>query len=333
MRGRRRIDLITQGIVALCKTGQAATYADEIFNRLNKAKPEAAPACSTWLRLAGVADEFVHTAATPQAAKEIADRCCSLLNSDLLVSRELAIVFAHCRKVGLTDKPVHAALLKAPLAAKGDRPQQIHYFYCLRLSHEGWTQEEKAQLLEWFNGTQGWTGGASFTHSSTTSCAISTRFSPPTIGCKPCTRRRSYPKAATALVRLAPPEHKLPVGELSRVYDRLDKGKPGPGSDELKGYIVRAMVKVPVAENWPYLVRGLQSSDKTLLLELVEARSASCRTSRRPRSQATFPRSSWWRPADFDEKDQKNRWSIVELLRHWGNNKQLGADDGDAKRS
>ena len=43
----------------------------------------------------------------------------------------------------LLDEPVQAKLLAALLASAGDRPQQIHYFYCLRLLHDGWTAEQK----------------------------------------------------------------------------------------------------------------------------------------------------------------------------------------------
>ena len=62
----------------------------------------------------------------------------------------------------MLDEPIHAKLLDALVKAKDDRQQQIHYFYCLRLLHEGWTPPQKDQLLAWFDSTKTWTGGHSF---------------------------------------------------------------------------------------------------------------------------------------------------------------------------
>src|SRR5207249_11463 len=61
------------------------------------------------------------------------------------------------------DQPFHQKLLSALQASKDDRGQQIHYFYCLRLLHEGWTPQQKSDLLAWYDSTKTWTGGFSFT--------------------------------------------------------------------------------------------------------------------------------------------------------------------------
>ena len=54
-------------------------------------------------------------------------------------------------------------LLDALVSAKDDQQQQIHYFYCLRLLKDGWTPEQKHGLAVWYNGTQTWRGGHSYT--------------------------------------------------------------------------------------------------------------------------------------------------------------------------
>ncbi len=43
-----------------------------------------------------------------------------------------------------------------------NQPQQIHYVYALREIDDGWTDEQKLQLANWFSKAVGWRGGASF---------------------------------------------------------------------------------------------------------------------------------------------------------------------------
>src|SRR5205823_6884377 len=76
---------------------------------------------------------------------------------------ELAILLTYFRREKVLDEPVHAKLLDALLKSKDDRQQQIHYFYCLRLLHDGWTTKQKDELLAWYEATKTWTGGFSFT--------------------------------------------------------------------------------------------------------------------------------------------------------------------------
>jgi len=321
-------DLVAEeGIVALCKIAKAGPYTKPIFARLNKATPTEPQALLDWSRTAQLA--FVHTSARPVGGDELAERCNGLFpHADKLVSRELAILLTHCRKEGLTAKPVHAALLKALLAADGDRPQQIHYFYCLRLLHEGWTAEQKNQLLTWFNSTQSWTGGASFTRFLDNILKDLNPIFSAADRLQVLQKADQLPKAAAAMVRLAPADQALPAAELTKIYDKIAKGKPSPGSDELKNYIVRALVKTPSADNWPYLVGGLQSGDKVLLLELVDALN---KVPTKPKADDPAPfRAVLVAASKFDDKDQKNRWKMVQLLRHWGA-RSFGADDGDAK--
>jgi putative heme-binding domain-containing protein len=130
------------------------------------------------------------------------------------------------------------------------------------------------------------------------------------------------------MVRLAPADQALPAAELIKIYDKLAKGKPSPGGEELKSLIVRALAKAPSTDNWPYLVSGLQSGDKVLLLELIDGLQ---KVPTKPKVDEPAPyRAVLVAASKFDDKDQKNRWKMVQLLRHWGV-KSFGADDGDAK--
>ena len=88
-----------------------------------------------------------------------------LAGADGLGVGELAAmaIMTQPRMTKVLDEPVHAKLLDALLAAKDDRQQQIHLFYCLRLLHEGWSSEQKSNLLAWYDSTKTWEGGHSFT--------------------------------------------------------------------------------------------------------------------------------------------------------------------------
>src|SRR5262249_38330871 len=150
-----------------------------------------------------------HAGNKSEDARAIAMRCGKMFPAeDKFVSRELAIVLTHCRKEGVLDTPVHAELLKALKAADGDRAQQIHYFYCLRLLHDGWTPEH---LFTWLASTQDWTGGASFI-----------RF------------------LGNSLRDLSPI---LSTSELAAGYERLGQSRPTGGIKELKAALIDGLVQ------------------------------------------------------------------------------------------
>src|SRR5262249_3471835 len=75
--------------------------------------------------------------------------------------REVAILLTHFRRTKLILWQVHALLLEWIQKSK-DRQEQIHYFYCLRLLHDGWTKEEKEALVKGYESTRTRNGGASF---------------------------------------------------------------------------------------------------------------------------------------------------------------------------
>src|SRR5262249_43488909 len=146
------------------------------------------------------------------------------------------------------------------------------------------------------------------------------------------------------------------ASELAAGLDKLGQAKPTNGIKELKSALVdallqskdtqvqsilrtigdkdpslaepvaKALARFPTEENWPYLVRGLNSPNKVTALELVEALK---KLSTKPKTEDGAPfRAALEAASKFDEKD-KNRWKFIELMRHWGA-KNFGADAGDS---
>src|SRR5262249_54463877 len=145
-----------EAIVALCKTDAAAARASSSFGRGDRDLAQLpTPALLNYLRTLQLL--LVHTSERPPAIHATALRCNqSFPHTDWRVNRELAILLTEFRRKGLIDAPIEGRLLDALLAAKADRQQQIHYFYCLRLLHQGWTGPQKQALLDWYEGTKTW---------------------------------------------------------------------------------------------------------------------------------------------------------------------------------
>src|SRR5262249_3119787 len=154
---------ILEGIIALCKTNQAAPYAEQIFQALHQdSVSEDVQATLDYLRTVQMA--LVHTKDRPGSVRGIAVDCWEHFpHADARVNRELAILLPPFHRDGVLEEPVHEKLLAALLSSKSDRQQQIHYFYCLRFLYNDWTPQQKDQLLAWYDSTKEWTGGHSFT--------------------------------------------------------------------------------------------------------------------------------------------------------------------------
>src|SRR5207237_421301 len=127
-----------EAIIALCKTNQAQPYTEPIFELLHQQTPgDDVPTLLDYLRTVQMA--LIHTTQRPGGTRGIAVDCLERFpHADARVNRELAILLTGFRREKILDEPVHAKLLAALLASKDDRPQQIHYAYCLRLLHDGW---------------------------------------------------------------------------------------------------------------------------------------------------------------------------------------------------
>ena len=125
------------------------THGQQVLARLRQSEPNGAQSLLAYLRTLQLA--CCHISKPPAVVKELAQRCDALFpHTDALVNRELAILLSHFRRTKVLDTAVHAKLLTAIEKSNGDRQQQIHYFYCLRFLHEGWTKEEKMRLLAWY---------------------------------------------------------------------------------------------------------------------------------------------------------------------------------------
>ncbi len=101
----------------------------------------------------------------PGSVRGIAVECEELFPAkDYRVSRELALLLTYFRRENVlaADEGVVGKIIRALLDAKGDRLQQIHYFYCLHFLPDAWTPAEKSQIVEWYEGTREWSGGNSF---------------------------------------------------------------------------------------------------------------------------------------------------------------------------
>ncbi len=347
-----------EAVIALCKIDQAGPYAEAIFQRLGKAQPKDAPALLDWARTCQLA--LIHAPAkSPAELAAIAKRCAALFpHPNKFVSRELAILLTHFRREKIIGEPVHEELLKALQAANGDREQQIHYFYCLRLLHDGWTAEQKNALLGWFESTAPWSGGNSFRGFLDN---IFKDLGPAFTAedrASVLAKADQYPRSAALLLKFAPAGQLPPVGKLVEVYDRLAKA-PAAGSDmkamlvaaiaqskeadapaalrqlfdkekaqRVRGAIAQSLARFsPAEENWPYLVRGLPEADRLAVIDVIGALKK-LKTKPKPDEGAPF-RAVLVAASRFDERDQKNRWRTVELLRHWGV-REFGAEKGQA---
>ena len=93
-----------------------------------------------------------------------------------------------------------------------------------------------------------------------------------------------------------------------------------------KETVAQALSRFPTAENYSYLLPGLQSGNK-----LPCSGGASLRLcSRYRQSQRSMIRRVSGAAAGQPQAGcEKRGWQVVRLLRHWNNNRQFGADDAD----
>jgi putative heme-binding domain-containing protein len=342
-----------EAIVALCKHDRAAAYTQPIFARLDREPPRTA-ALLDYLRTVQLA--LVHTSQRPGPVRNIAQRLFSLFPlTDWRANRELAILLTEFRRKEIIDAPVHGRLLDALLRAGNDRMQQIHYFYCLRLLHQGWTTQQKEAVLKWYDSTMTWTGGHSFTPFLENILGdFKSIFTADDVARLVATSE-GLPWAATALLRMNLGHPPAPEA-LAGLYARLMKTHTGPRASDLKEAIIdilgrdgspagaralrsiedldpaqrdavtRALALVPLAENWAHLVRGLQSRKANVLLDAI---SALGRINSKPKAEDPVPYRTLL--LAVQPLSESQRWKVVELLRHWSDGKRFGADDGDAK--
>ena len=234
--------------------------------------------------------------------------------------------------------------------------QQIHYFYCLRLLHDGWTQDEKDRLLAWFDSTKTWTGGHSFTPFLENILRDLNPVFTAADRSRVVALGDHLPYAALGLIYLAPPDQRPSLPALADFYVRALKMPAWPKANELKQAIILSiaasaapeaqaalrriwdmdpsqrdavagtLARTPSPGNWPYLISALQSAPASVLGPIVDGL-MKCSVKPKPDDPApyrTLLLASTRLPA-------RERWKAVELLRHWTNGRRFGADQGDWK--
>ncbi|MGE3804164.1 MAG: HEAT repeat domain-containing protein [Gemmataceae bacterium] len=315
-----------EAIVALCKIDRAEPYTEAIFERLHLGLPED-NVQETLDHLRTLQLALVHTKERPGSVRGIALECYEAFpHKDPAVNRELATVLTYFRKEGVIDEPVHAKLLTALEAADDDKAQQIHFFYCLRLLKEGWTAAQKQELIDWFESTRNWSGGASFNGFLANILRDASDIFTAEDIARILSQGEKTPRTTGALLR-ALPAGQLPVKTLAELHARLAKEKPNGQINQLKASIAEVLAQAPATnDNFPYLVMGLDATNPTVLGGLVQKL---LKLDGKPKLE-DGPAYRGLIVAGT-RIAEKNRWQAVELLRRWSNNKQFGAPDGDWK--
>ena len=158
------------------------------------------------------------------------------------------------------------------------------------------------------------------------------------------------PRAATVLLRTGSAKDVPPPKVLMELYGKVAKQKPSATTSEIKDFIVnglalsdaddaqaalrtigdqepgqrdavaRAFLKNATAANWPYLVRGLQTGNQQLLPQVIQTLRKSP-IKPKPEDGASYRQLL----LASERLNPKQRWLVVELLRHW-TGKSFGAD-------
>jgi putative heme-binding domain-containing protein len=320
-----------EAIIALCKIDKAETYAETIFGRLAAAKASSGQNLLDYLRTVQMA--LLHTNPSPALVKPIAVRSLTRFpHAEWQVNRELAILLTHFRLTGILGPAAQTQVLNAMLAATNDPHQQIHYFYCLRLIHDGWTEPQKQAVASWYEGTKTWSGGHSYTpflenifREWLTAYDLADRKAILSAGDK-------QPLAALVLCQKLQTESQPELlADLKTLSERVGDGKGIVRGEELHQAVSDALVKSalrdPSPKSFPYLVQGLTTPNKLLLPDVVEALT---KLPTMPAKEDPVP----FRLAllSANRLDSRSRWHVVELLRHWGGGRQFGAEEGDSKQ-
>jgi putative heme-binding domain-containing protein len=319
-----------QGIVALCLTNKAAPHAEALFGRLRGAPGRDAQGLLDYLRTVQLA--LIHVPARPIWVRGIATHCEALFpHKDWRVNRELAILLSDFQREGQLDHPIQGQLYQALLDSKGDRQQQIHYFYCMRLLKEGWTAEEKQGLAAWYNGTQTWGGGHSFTPFLEN--IFRETLQAYTVADRRQLLERAQEQPLPALVlatRLQFDRQPELVPALKGLASRLSDPKTVHRGMELRQAVGDALFMTalahPTPDSWPAFVGGLTSKNPLVLAESLRAlRKLS---DIKPKAEEAGPYRALLL-ATASMKNPADRWEAVELLRQW-NGRSFGADRAKA---
>lgn len=215
------------------------------------------------------------------------------------ITREIGELIAWLNVPGASQ-----ALVQAIESAK-DNSIETHYALCLRYVRDGWTADDKRRLLAWYETTRDWEGGNSlqgFLRNIVTGCLE--RFTPDD--------RKSFilawkdrPHAVRLLLSASQPAQVQDFDQVIATLLADIEQQPAGGGQELAALTVdvlsksatpesqallrklfdenadrrdllgRALAKHPLAENVPYLLRGVASGDRTTAQVCLQALASS----------------------------------------------------------
>ncbi|MBK9171319.1 MAG: c-type cytochrome [Bryobacterales bacterium] len=151
-----------EAMVALTRTAQSDADLEPVFSRQLNWFKRTDLSSDDLLRLlrAHHLTAIKASKGAPEALrKEVSDLLLARFpHQDERLNRELARTLAYCGQ-----PEAISAILKAMPRGDENQQLQIHYAYCLRTMQQGWTPEDKQQLIHWFPRAAKWRGGASFT--------------------------------------------------------------------------------------------------------------------------------------------------------------------------
>lgn len=197
--------------------------------------------------------------------------------------------------------PGAAQALMTAIEQTNDRDAKIHYALCLRYLNEGWTLDLKRRYLDWYESSRDIEGGNSLQgYLRNIVVAGLDRYTPE--------ERKRYiltwkerPHAARMLVSASQPEQVKDFEQVIAALLAEIEAQPGGGGQELfalaidglskskaeasqallrkmfdenadrRDLLARGLAKNPVAENVPYLLRGVASSDGTTAQVCLQA--------------------------------------------------------------
>ena len=196
------------------------------------------------------------------------------------------------RLLAVLQTPGAAEKIVAAMEAESDQAQRIHYAVTLRYLDAGWDVALKRRLLDWYEGTREWEGGASFAPYLANIVGGSLARCTPTDRVALLREWKERPFATRLLLERSKPDeiadHARLIEELLADFERLPAGAEREaliglalgalgkdGSEpaqallrklydeqpDRRGSLAIALAKQPSPENWPYLVRTLQFAD------------------------------------------------------------------------
>jgi putative heme-binding domain-containing protein len=329
-------DLVAfEAIVSLCKEHRAQEFAEVIWKRLHDDTPDGSDLEEVLNYLRCIQLALIHTIDRGDPVRGIAAECIEMFpHADAKVNRELAILLSEFGRGKLlaADEVVEKLLIGLE-KARDDKPQQIHYFYCLRLLKEGWKSAHKDKLTAWYNGTKSWTGGASFTR------FLENIFRECLDAWTVEDRQRlladglTHPLPALVLAQKLQTDRQyelLPVVKELRSKVAQTKGvhREKELSNALGEVLARtALLKPDSPDNWNTLVESLTLDNATVVFDVVAALKKSP-LKPKPENASAF------RGAILAARklDDKNRIKGIELLRHWSGDKQFGLPDTESMK-